>query len=87
MSQRIIITPEATIISLDGVTEQYEILPDSISVVLEDGQMFNITEITALLAKKCKPAKKPGRIAKFKQAFTKAMEELDNESDDIRSVG
>jgi len=78
---RIIITPEVTIIADDDGVEQLECLPDSISVVLEDGRMFNIQQIINIINKVEKPAKKPSKLNKFKAAFKQAMAELEAEGE------
>ena len=80
MTNRIIITPDSTIIATSDGVEQTEFLPDSISIVLEDGRMFNIEQIVDIINKVQKP-KTPSKLTKFKTAFKQAMAELEAEGE------
>ena len=64
----IIITPDGT--HLDDLT----VKPESISLVLDDGQMFSIEELAQIVRKKTK-VKREGRMRKGLRAFKTAYKE------------
>lgn len=75
---RLIITPDETILVHDENTPPEMLHPDTISIVLDDGEMFSIHELVELIKKKRK-IKKEGKIKQFRRAFNKAMKEIEEE--------
>ena len=72
---RIVITPSETLVIADDDTAT-SMHPTTISIVLDDGQMFSIQEIAVLLKKKCK-IKKESKVSRFSRAFQFAMKDME----------